>query len=166
MDKSSPLPMNCTAIRKKLSAFKDGEVSAVWRTPIEVHLAACSDCRQFLVDLHRLWLALEDAPHHPPPDFSQEIMRKITEQSELKPLNRILALDLMFPAPATMVVMVVLGLCIGAWMGRTVIEERMVASPPGQVATLEGLDVFTPTPKGSLAQGYLVLVSNAAQVKQ
>ena len=73
----------------------------------------------------------------------------------------------MFPAPAAMAVMVILGLLIGGWMGRATLEGTMTAATaPMQAATLEALDAFAPTPKGSLAQGYLVLVSDATQVKR
>lgn len=168
MDKSSPQAMNCTAIRKKLSAFEDGEVSPAWRSNIEAHLAICPDCQQAQADLQHLWLALEDGvPCHPQPDFSQAVMRKITEQSEPRIFDWIRAWDFMFPAPAAVAAMVVLGLVIGGWMGKAAVENRIaVATAPIQAATLEALDVFAPTPKGSLAQGYLLLVSDATQVKR
>jgi anti-sigma factor RsiW len=166
MKKSLLLPMNCTAIRKKLSAFEDGEVSSPLRFEIEAHLATCPDCLQALADLQHLWLALEDAVQpRLRPDFSQEVMRKITEQSESRLFNWTWALDYMFPAPAAMAAMVVLGLLTGGWMGRATLEGRMTAATaPMQAATLEALDAFAPTPKGSLAQGYLLLVSDATQV--
>ena len=168
MEKSLPLLMNCTAIRKKLSAFEDGEVSPPLRFEIETHLAACPACRQALADLHHLWLALDDAvPPRPRPDFSQTVMRKISEESKPGIFNWIGAWDYMFPAPAAMAVMVILGLLIGGWMGRATLEGTMTAATaPMQAATLEALDAFAPTPKGSLAQGYLVLVSDATQVKR
>ena len=168
MEKSLPLPMNCSAIRKKLSAFEDGEVSSPLRFEIEAHLVVCPACRQALADLHHLWLALEDAvPPQPPPDFPQAVMRKITEKSEPGIFNWTGAWDYIFPAPATMAAMVILGLLIGGWMGRATLESRMTASTaPTQAATLEALDAFAPTPKGSLAQGYLLLVSDTTQVKR
>ena len=168
MKKSLPLPMNCTAIRKNLSAFEDGEVSPPLQFEIEAHLDSCPACQQALADLHHLWLALEDVvPPRPQPDFSQAVMRKITEKSEPEIFNWTWAWDYMFPAPAAMAVMVILGLLIGGWMERATLESRMTASTaPTQAATLEALDAFAPTPKGSLAQGYLLLVSDTTQVKR
>ena len=167
MNKSSPLSLNCRTVRKKLSAFEDREISSALRFRIEAHLAACSDCQQALADLHHLWRALEDAiPTQPQPDFSHKIMRKINEQPKSRVFNWIRALDLMFPAPIALAAMVVLGLVVGGWMGRTAIEDNMIiTAPQRQSVTLEALDVFAPTPKGSLAQGYLLLVSDATQVK-
>ena len=160
--------MNCTAIRKKLSAFGDREVSSALRSEMEAHLAACSGCRQVLADLDRLWLALEDAPSPPmSPDFSQEIMRKIATKQGSRLSHWTRALDQMFPAPVAMAAMVLLGLLIGGLIGRAALEERVtIATVQGQAATLEALDAFAPTPKGSLAQGYFLLVSDTTQVKR
>jgi len=168
MEKSLPLPMNCTAIRKRLSAFEDGAVSPSLRFEIEAHLDSCPACRQALADLQHLWLALEDGvPPRPRPDFSQEIMRKITEQSEPKLFLWTWAWDHLLPTPAIMAVMVVLGLLIGSWIGKTVMEDGVtVTTAQGQSATLEALDVFAPIPKGTLAQGYFLLASDATQVKR
>jgi predicted anti-sigma-YlaC factor YlaD len=160
--------MDCTAVRKKLSAFEDGEVSPALQPKIEAHLATCSDCRQALADLRRLWLTLENPVSvKPRPDFSHEIMRKIAEKSEPGLFNWMRALVHMFPAPAAMAVMVVLSFLIGGWMGSAAIEMRMKVAPAQkQSATLAALDAFAPTPKGSLAQGYFLLVSNATQVER
>ena len=86
MDKSLPLSMKCAAIRKKLSAFDDGEVSPAWRSAIEAHLAVCPDCRKAITNLRRLWLAMEDVVSPlPQPGFSLGIMRRITD----KPKSRL-----------------------------------------------------------------------------
>jgi anti-sigma factor RsiW len=153
--------MNCSTIQTRLSAFADGELSPALRSEIEAHLALCADCRRLLADGDRLWLALEDSnPPRPRPDFTQAVLRKVTTQSGSGIfIDRIRAWARLLPAPAALAAMVVLGLLLGGWMGQTVLEERRVASAPAQEASLEGLDAFTPTPRGSLAQGYLVLVS-------
>jgi len=168
MGKSSPLVTDCTVVRTKLSAFEDGEVSPAWRFDIEAHLEKCSDCRQALTDLRRLWLDLEDGiPPRPKPNFTQAVMSKITEESGPGFLNWMHVFPSMFPTPATMATMVVFGLFIGGWMGKTVMEDTsMTATPQEQAATLAAMDAFTPTPRGSLAEGYLVLVSYAPQVNQ
>lgn len=168
MEKSLPLAMNCTAIRKKLSAFEDGEVAPPLRCAIEAHLAACPACRQAQAALQHLWLTLEDAvPPRPRPDVSQAVLRVITEQSEPGILHWSWAWNYLLPAPAAMAVMVILGFLIGGWMGRAAWEgTRSAATVPMSAATLEALDAFAPTPKGSLAQGYLLLVSDTTQVKR
>jgi len=168
MSKPSPLATDCTVVRTKLSAFEDGEVSPAWRSDIEAHLSRCSDCRQALTDLRCLWVALDDAvPPRLQPDFAQTVMSKITKESGPGFLNWMHVLPSMFPAPATMAAMVVFGLLIGGWMGRTVMDDTsMIATSQEQAATLAAMDAFAPTPRGSLAEGYLVLVSNVPQVKQ
>jgi anti-sigma factor RsiW len=167
MGKRSSLPMKCTEVHKHLSAFEDGELSSALRSDIESHLATCSDCQQSRDNLHRLWFALEDSPvPQPRPDLSQEIMRKITEQSGQRRLDRMRFLEQMIPRPAALAAMVVLGLLVGGWMGKAVmINPASRVMGLEQNTLLDGLDVFTPTPRGSLAQGYLVLISDATQVK-
>jgi len=168
MNKSSLLPMNCAAIRNKLSALEDGEVAPALRFEIETHLAVCSDCRQAQSELHHLWQVMEAAiPPPPRPDFSQEIMGRLTVKKESRLINWGRAFGFMFPTPTVMAVIVVLGLLIGGWVGRTAMEGKAtIATAQGQAAVLEAMDVFTPVPKGSLAQSYILLVSDATQVKR
>lgn len=168
MSKPSPLATDCTEVRTKLSAFEDGEVSPAWRHDIEAHLEKCSDCRQALTDLRCLWIALDDAvPPRLQPDFAQTVMLKITKESGPGFLNWMHVLPSMFPAPATMAAMVVFGLFIGGWMGGTVMDDTSLRAPSyEQATTLAAMDVFAPTPKGSLAEGYLALANNAPQVNQ
>lgn len=168
MSKPTPLATDCTVVRTKLSAFEDGEVSPAWHSDIEAHLKKCSDCRQALTDLRCLWKALDDAvPPRLQPDFAQTVMSKITKESGPGFLNWMHVLPSMFPAPATMAAMVVFGLFIGGWMGKTVMENTsMTTTSQEQAATLAAMDAFAPTPRGSLAEGYLLLVSNVPQVKQ
>ena len=168
MGTTSFLSMSCSTIRQKLSAFADGEGSPAERATIATHLAGCPDCRQALADLDHLWQALEEGIlPRPRPDFSQAVLRQITVQSKPGILDWIRSLAPEFPAPAALAPLIVLGLLAGGWMGRTVMEEPpMVAVTSEQASTLEAMDVFTPTPKGSLVQGYLVVLSDAQGVHQ
>jgi anti-sigma factor RsiW len=168
MGTSTCIPMSCSTRQKKLSTFADGEGSSAWRSEMETHIACCPQCRQAVADLVWLWQTLEDAaPPRTRPDFAQAVMSRITEESRSGFLNWMHVLPSMFPAPATMTAMVVFGLLIGGWMGRTVMDDTsMIATSQGQAATLAAMDAFAPTPRGSLAEGYLVLVSNVPQVKQ
>jgi anti-sigma factor RsiW len=160
--------MSCSARQAKLSAFADGEGSPAWRSDMETHLAHCPECRQSLAALDLLWLALEDGgPPRTRSDFTQAVMARITEKSEAGFFDWIHFLPSLSPAPATMAAMVVVGLFIGGWMGRTIMAETlMTAASQEQAATLAAMDAFAPTPRGSLAEGYLALVSHAPQVKQ
>lgn len=172
MNKPTASKKDCASVRRKLSAFADGEVSLDWFLAIEAHLKECPDCRLALVELRQLWQDLDASISvRPRPEFARELMRKITEQSPSSHLDWRNALVNMFPAPAAIAAMVLFGLMLGGWMGQTlwgegINPETIVASAPGQTATLDALDVFAPTPRGSLAQGYFVLVSEATQVKQ
>ena len=159
--------MNCSIRQKKLSAFADGEGSPAWRSEMEAHLAHCPECRQALAALDRLWLALEDAaPPRLRPDFAPAVMARMTEASGPGFLDWRYLLPAMLPAPATMAALVLFGLFIGGWMGQTVMKDRlMTTTSQEQAATLAAMYAFAPTPSGSLAEGYLLLVSTTPLVK-
>lgn len=171
MKKPPPSPRDCAVIGQKLSAFADGEVSSEWRLRIEAHLETCKDCRQALAELRCLWLMLEDPmPVQTRPRFTREVMQKVSGASRPGLIDLKNAVANLFPAPAAIAGMILFGLMMGGWMGQTlwgegIHHESKVATAPGQAATLDALDVFAPTPRGSLAQGYFVLVSEATQVK-
>jgi len=172
MNKITASSKDCAVIHNKLSAFTDGEVSSDWRLKIEEHLETCPDCRHALAELRHLWLTLDDpVPVRARPGFTREVMRKVSEASRPRLFDWKDAVATLFPAPAAIAAMILFGLMMGGWMGQTlwgegINHEAIVASAPGQAATLDALDVFAPTPRGSLAQGYFVLVSEATQVKQ
>ena len=172
MNKPTASKKDCASVRRKLSAFADGEVSLDWFLAIEAHLKECPDCRLALVELRQLWQDLDDSISvQPRPEFAREVMRKITEQSPSSHLDWRNALANMFPAPAAIAAMVLFGLMMGGWMGRGLWQEGIgplatVATSQEQAVTLDALDVFAPTPRGSLAQGYFVLLSEVTQVKQ
>jgi len=169
MNKPTAPKKDCASVRRKLSAIADGEVSRDWFLAMEAHLKECPDCRLALVELRQLWLDLDDSISvRPRPEFAREVMLKIAEQSPPIPLNWRNALANMFSVPAAMATMVLFGFMLGGWMGWGLLQESIgqfptVVTPQEQAATLSALDVFAPSPRGSLAQGYFVLVSDAAK---
>jgi len=164
---------DCASIRKKLSAFADGEVSSDWRLKIESHLETCPDCRQALADLRRLWLELDDpTPVQTRPGFTLEVLRKIVEEAQPGRFEWFRSLSRLFPVPATVAMVALVGMLLGGWMGHSLIDGpanplgATIAGTAAQSATIEALDVFAPTPKGSLAHDYLMLAGDTTQVTQ
>lgn len=173
MSKQALSRKDCASIRKKLSAFADGEVSADWRLKIESHLETCPDCRQALAELRELWQALDDSVSvQTRPGFTRDVMRKIVEESQPGRFDWFRSLSRLFPVPATVAMVALVGMLLGGWMGHTLLDGvtnplgATIAATQGQSATIEALHVFAPTPKGSLAHDYLMLAGDTMQVTQ
>lgn len=173
MSKQALSRRDCALIRKKLSAFADGEVSSDWHLKIEAHLETCPNCRQALAELQRLWLELDDPmPVQTRPGFARDVMRKIAEEARPVGFDWFRSLSRLFPVPATVVMVALAGMLLGGWMGHSLIDGTAnplgatIAGTAAQSATIEALDAFSPTPKGSLAQGYLMLAGDTTQVTQ
>lgn len=167
MNKQLASRKDCTSIRQKLSAFADGEVSTDWREKIEAHLAICPDCRQALFELRSLWQALEDPlSAQARPGFTQDVLRKINGGTQAQRHDWSSFWGMMFPTPASIALVAMLGLALGGWLGHSLVA--IDGQPRGgtmseQSMTLEALDAFSPMPKGSLAHGYLTLAGEVAQ---
>jgi anti-sigma factor RsiW len=173
MSKQALSRKDCALIRKKLSAFADGEVSSDWHLKIEAHLETCPDCQQALAELQRLWLELDDPmPVQTRPGFERDVMRKIAEEAHPVGFDWFRSLSRLFPVPATVAMVALVGMLLGGWMGHTLLDGvtnplgATIAATQGQSATIEALDIFAPTPKGSLAHDYLMLAGDTSQVTQ
>ena len=166
MQKRASSGKGCVPFRQKLSAFADGEVSADWREKIEAHLAICPDCRQALSELRSLWQALEDPiSAQTRQGFTQDVVRKINGGTQSHRHDWSHFWGRMFPAPAGIALVAMLGLVLGGWLGHSLVA--LEGQPRGgtmseQSMTLEALDAFSPMPKGSLAHGYLALAGEVA----
>jgi anti-sigma factor RsiW len=67
--------MNCSQIRRKLSAFIDSELDGATSRLIEQHLEGCPECRENLIDfreVNELVQGLEKID--PGPDFSSRVV--------------------------------------------------------------------------------------------
>jgi anti-sigma factor RsiW len=170
MQKRASAGKGCAPFRQKLSAFADGEVSADWREKIEAHLATCLECRQALSELRSLWQALDDPMHvQTRPGFTQDIMRKISGGAQPDRHEWFRFWERMFPVPASVALVAMLGLVLGGWLGHSLVANDAhplggpLSGTAAQSVTIEALDVFSPMPKGSLAHGYLTLAGEVAQ---
>jgi hypothetical protein len=78
--------MECTEIKKRLSAYLEKAVSPQQRTLIDEHLKGCRKCRRALADLKktiRYVQKLEEV--EPPPWLVQKVMARVREEVEEKP---------------------------------------------------------------------------------
>ena len=156
----------CQSIKKKLSAYQDGEVTTAEKEAIQAHLRTCEACRQQYAALLQTYRMLRSLPEiEPAPGLSRRIVDRATRAQE--PLwVRVLGQALRWlPAPAAMVTLAVVGLLVGTMLGNLLIKgqfhpsDTLSASFSDQALTLASVRVFDATPPGSFARGYLNLVT-------
>ena len=74
--------MNCSQIKKKLSAFMDDELDEATSRLIKEHLKDCPPCREYLHEFREVDNLLYGLPRNDPnPDFSQRVLRTATGTS-------------------------------------------------------------------------------------
>ena len=161
----------CRHIRKKLSAFQDGEVELAEKEAIEAHLRTCEACRRQYAALLQTYRMLRSLPEiEPAPGLSRRIVDSATRAQEpfwVRALGEALRL---LPAPAAMVTLAAAGLWVGTMLGNLLIEgqfhssHRLSASFSDQTLTLASVRVFDATPPGSFADGYLNVVNRDPEV--
>jgi anti-sigma factor RsiW len=154
----------CQNIRKKLSAYQDGEVGTADKDVIETHLRTCKTCAKEHEALLKTYRMLRSLPAiEPTPEFSRQIMDRATRVQEVfwaQFLGQALRL---LPIPSAIVAAAVAGLLLGTMSGNFLTKRQF--SPPwtlsafhsGQALTLASVRVFDAAPPGSFAEGYLQL---------
>jgi anti-sigma factor RsiW len=156
----------CQSVRKKLSAYQDGEVTTAEKDAIDAHLRTCEACRKQHEALLQTYRMLRSLPEiEPAPGLSRRIVDTATRAWEpfwVRALGEALR---WLPAPAAMVALAAAGLLVGTMLGNLLIEgqfhpsHRLSASFSDQALTLASVRVFDATPPGSFAGGYLKLTT-------
>jgi anti-sigma factor RsiW len=155
---------NCQSVRKKLSAYQDGEVTTAEKDAIDAHLRACEACRKQNEALLQTYRMLKGLPEiEPAPGLSRRIVDSATRAQEPFWVRALGEAFRLLPAPAAMVALAAAGLLVGTMLGNLLIEGQFHSSPSisvsfsDQVLTLASVRVFDATPPGSFAEGYLKL---------
>lgn len=156
----------CQIIRKKLSAYQDGEVGSADKDAIEAHLRTCEACRkqhEALLQTYRIFRSLPEI--EPAPGLSRRIVGSATRVQEPFWVRALGESFRLLPTPAAMVALAAAGLLIGTMLGNLLTEGQFHPSPPlsasfsDQALTLASVKVFDATPPGSFAGGYLKLTT-------
>ena len=151
----------CRHIRKKLSAYQDGEIDPAEKVAIEAHLRTCDACRkehEALIHTYEMFMSLPDM--EPSPMLFRRIVEKVIRADEpvwVRVLGEALRL---VPGPAAMATLAIVGLLGGALLGNLLTVGRYRASPEftydsRRTTTLASLTIFDATPPVSFAGGYL-----------
>jgi predicted anti-sigma-YlaC factor YlaD len=165
----------CRSIRKKLSAYQDGEVTLVEEDSIDVHLRTCEACRkqhEALLQTDRmLRQILKSLPEiEPAPGLSRQIMDSATRAQESFWAGVLGEAFQLFRASAAIVPLAAAGLLIGTLLGNVLMEGQFHSAPSlslslsDQALTLSSMRAFDAFPPGSFAEAYLKLAFQSQEV--
>jgi predicted anti-sigma-YlaC factor YlaD len=157
---------SCQSIRKKLSAYQDGEVTTYEKATIETHLRSCEACRTEHEALLLTYRTLKDLPEiEPAPELSRQIMNRTVRVQEPFWVRVLVSAFQSLPVSTAMVILTAAGLLIGTIMGNVLTERQFRHSQAistfysDQAITLASVQVFDATPPGSFAEHYLKLTA-------
>ena len=154
----------CQSVRKKLSAYQDGEVTTAEKDSIDAHLRTCQACRKQHEALLHTYRMLRSLPEiKPAPGLARQIVDSATRAQEPFWVRALGEAFRLLPARAAMVALAAAGLLGGTMLGNLLIGGQFHSSPSSSVSfsdqalTLASVRVFDATPPGSFAEGYLKL---------
>ena len=154
--------MHCRRVRRRLSAYQDGELKPAERKRIRAHLEGCPACRDQYEEMHQVWHTLgEMSEIQPTPGFYPRLLGRIERPHKVGPLQRLRWALQPFPAPLATVTVLFVGILVGAYLGNLLVTGDFYPlwSRPTSFAragvTLASLRAFDPIPPGTLGEGYL-----------
>ena len=151
--------MKCSEVKRKLSAYLDGEVSDADRKEIAEHLKTCEDCQEELAALSSVSDALVLLGGiEVPPYFMTRVRQCISDEAKAIPfLERIRSIAV----TAATAIAVIGALFIGNQFGRTLYHSITGKGTPAtaQASDVFGLGAFEEFPDGSLSDIYNELVA-------
>jgi predicted anti-sigma-YlaC factor YlaD len=157
--------MKCHRVQKKLSAYQDKELKLQEQEEVRKHLLNCQPCREQYEKLERTWQALGQLEEiRPDPWFYPQLVRKVKEPRERSLLP---GLQWVFPilrTPAIASILLAIGILAGTYLGNILVRCDFLPFQPeqptySQEALFDSLKAFDPAPPGTLAHGYLQMVS-------
>jgi len=159
--------MRCKHVTRRLDAYATGEVSARDRVRIDAHLEGCASCRRALADLESMAGLLSRIATPPVPEglASRVMFAALSRRAEPRTARwnpvqwwRMVSV----PMRAAAAAMLVLGAVAGLFMGWSALPSSV--QTPGTRTQADPLDAYsldylTDSPKGSLADSYLTLLT-------
>jgi anti-sigma factor RsiW len=150
--------MKCPQVRKKLSAFVDGQGAGGDRAGISRHLESCSDCRQYVGELQRVsddLSLIEDVAVRP--YFLTRVKQRIGDQKSSRRMRWSLPVWIRRVAiPAGAVACIALTALLGSSLGRAMYAWRVRRESATDNTTTRhaGSVLLDQTPDGPLSRVY------------
>jgi anti-sigma factor RsiW len=157
--------MKCRKVRKKLSAYQDGELKPQEREEISRHLQTCPYCREQYEELDRIWKRLGGLEQvSPGPWFYRHVVRKINENRQPGLLPSLRHAYQAMGALAVASMLLIIGLAAGNYLGSDLARRELSPSQSASAGVSESpflasMKVFDPAPPGTFAEGYLRMAS-------
>jgi anti-sigma factor RsiW len=146
--------MRCSSVRRRLSAYVDGELPAREARKLESHLAGCQRCSadyEEMAEVHHLFAGAQR--YSAPQGFPAAVMEKV----QALPTKAFFPVPLLvrFAGAAAVVLAIAAGAVSGDVLMRSVVAHRV--SERATVMASLSLDAFDASPPGSLGHGYLAV---------
>lgn len=156
--------MDCRKIRRKLSAYQDGELADSQRDQIEQHLKQCSTCSLALQQLNQLWNLMDSVDTiKSAPYFWTRLSQRLQERSEPKAVWRPFFVPVQNLSFSLLVIcLLVLGFAIGMFLGHNIYHHSQLTSAAAVDQELDQvfpMNSFEDFPEQSMAQAYVTMIS-------
>jgi anti-sigma factor RsiW len=157
--------MNCRQIRKKLTAFQDGELNADDRALVSAHFQSCPSCRSVYAEMEEVWKSLNMINEiEPSPGFYRNLYWKIHTPATNHQRRQVPWFLQLFPTPVFALALLLIGLGLGAFLGDAIVTVGpwSIKNQTGYSQTLRDFDsfkVFAPLPPGTLGDSYVRMAS-------
>ena len=149
--------MKCGHAKKIISRYVDGDLSPVEKKEFDSHLLSCVSCREALKETLALRRTFASARKFTAPyGFSTRVLANL-EEAEGFAERRFGVIRPLFLRTAQVAVALAV-MVLGLFSGNQLLEER--TPPPVQTAVQQtfSLDLFQPTPPGSIGGIYVNLM--------
>ncbi|MFZ5517228.1 MAG: anti-sigma factor family protein [Candidatus Zhuqueibacterota bacterium] len=162
--------MKCHQVKKKLSAFQDGEVSESLKLDIQRHLRECPDCSAILRRMEQVWSQLSNAETiTSAPYFWARLSHRIQRQDAQKRfIDRLAAPFSLLPKPVITTLVFLIGIMIGIYLGKSIYKD---ANAPISI-TLEqemeqqtSVSSFSDLPANSVSEIYASMIADNNEPK-
>jgi hypothetical protein len=149
--------MKCKEFQRKVPEYLDSKLSDPEKDAFDSHLCACPQCAECLRETEDIKKILATAPKYPaPPYFASRVMARIEQEPEKR-----FWFNFFIGEPAYLkfieILVVILMVIIGLISGNMLISGKE-AGKPADIALSYSLDVFEPTPPGSVGSAYLLVM--------
>jgi predicted anti-sigma-YlaC factor YlaD len=155
--------MKCARIRRKISAFLDGEVTEVERQLISDHLKSCERCMQELAELKQIEdiLGLLEETRVPP-YLMTHLKRKVADEKPKRQSCRSMAeLIKHVLVPVMAAILVIFSFVLGRGLGKAICQTKGTSklTVQAELTNLTGISSLDEPTEGSLTRAYIDLVS-------
>ena len=141
--------MSCRRLKRRLSAYMDGELFGEDRRRIERHLAECAQCAQTMVEWRQVYEQLATPTLSIPPFFETRLKTRLTPENP--PKKQLLS---QLPAAAAVCCGLLVGVLLGVELNLALWPHPTAQSKLSRYVDAGFLDAL---PQGSLTDTFIKL---------